>query len=61
MARKTKQPTTEFKCRQCALSLDWCDEALDGHLILCRCEHYHEGRYYHFLSDRACNHFKLRT
>lgn len=61
--RNTKQEIaekTKLTCRECAHSTDWAGRALDGHLILCKCKYYKDGKFFGFLSTRQCAHFKLR-
>lgn len=66
MARKkilseAKNAFPDKKCRDCANSYDWHSEAIDGHLILCRCKHRKEGgKYCVFLRDPACELFVQR-
>lgn len=55
-----RQPQKLYHCSDCQNSYDWRSEALDGHLILCRCKHYTEGRWCKFLSDYQCAHFIKR-
>lgn len=63
-AKNSQISQSNKTCRDCAHSYDWHSEALDGHLILCRCpldtktEH---GKWCKFLNDRQCEHFKQRT
>lgn len=68
---KTKRTTpkraikneAQFRCRDCAHSYDWCNKALDGHLILCRCKFDKKsghGKWCKFLSDPQCEHFQRR-
>ena len=54
------QEKPKYQCRHCRHSYDWCSRALDGHLILCRCPFYKEGKWCKFLSDRQCEHFIKR-
>ncbi len=64
MARKktTAKQVTKYRCRDCANSYDWHSEALDGHLILCRCPHKMEGgKFCIFLNDPQCDKFVLRN
>ena len=61
--RRARQVTEkpQYRCRDCANSYDWHSEAVDGHLILCRCPYKQEGgKFCIFLKDTACEHFKLR-
>jgi len=61
--RRVRQVTekSKYRCRDCANSYDWHSEAVDGHLILCRCPYKQEGgKFCIFLKDPACEHFKLR-
>ena len=60
---KAAQESSPYKCRDCRLSYDWHNKALDGHLILCRCPHdvkSEHGRWCKFLSDAACPQFEKR-
>lgn len=50
----------DHRCKQCQHSYEWQNEAVDGHLILCRCQHYNGGKYLKFLNDFACEHFLER-
>lgn len=50
----------DHRCRECGHSYDWSDRAVDGHLILCRCQHYNHGKYCKFLNDYACEHYTPR-
>lgn len=65
-ARKPKAKAAQespYKCRDCCLSYDWHSKALDGHLILCRCDKDAKsgfGRWCKFLSDHACPEFIKR-
>lgn len=47
-----KKEVILHKCRECENATDWQSEALDGHLILCRCK-YH--KYLRFLDLNGCN------
>lgn len=64
--RKPKAKTAQespYKCRDCRLSYDWHSKALDGHLILCRCDKDAKsefGKWCKFLSDPACPQFIKR-
>ena len=61
--RRARQVTEkpQYRCRDCANSYDWHSEAVDGHLILCRCPYKQEGgKFCIFLEDPQCEHFKLR-
>lgn len=66
MARKTTKKPQEkpkFRCKDCIHSYDWHNEALDGHLILCRCKHdakSEHGKWCKFLSDCQCERFIKR-
>lgn len=58
---KTEQP--QYSCRDCNHSYDWHSEALDGHMILCRCPNDKRtefGKWCKFLKDPQCNHFSKR-
>lgn len=60
---KAAQESSPYKCRDCQFSYDWQNQALDGHLILCRCDKDAKsgfGKFCKFLSDRACPEFKQR-
>lgn len=62
--RRTKPEPPKRHCRDCAHSYDWHNKALDGHLILCRCDldaKSQFGKFCKFLSDPECDHFKPRT
>lgn len=60
--QKIKQSVAKvkYRCRDCANSYDWQNKALDGHLILCRCQYKQGGKFCIFLSSPQCEHFKLR-
>lgn len=66
--RKTDTPQKvkelpKYRCRDCAHSYGWCDKALDGRMILCRCpydEKTGRGKWCKFLSDYPCEHFEKR-
>lgn len=61
--RKKKTSSAEkpqYTCKDCKNSYGWCSKALDGHLILCRCKYYTNGRWCKFLHDRQCEHFIKR-
>ena len=60
MARAIKAKAAEniYTCRECSHSFDWCHKSVDNHLICCRCDF---KKFYHFLSDKSCANFKLRT
>lgn len=60
---KAAQESSPYKCRDCRLSYDWHNKALDGHLILCRCKQDAKsefGKWCKFLSDPACPQFIKR-
>lgn len=60
-AEKRNSALSDKKCRDCALSYDWHNKAIDGHLILCRCPHKQQGgKFCIFLSDPACELFQPR-
>lgn len=45
-------------CADCERSYDWHSEAIDGHLILCRCPLKKKGgQFCVFLKDPACDNF----
>lgn len=58
--RKIQREKPKHFCKECGLSYDWHSEALDGHLILCRCPHYEGGKWCKFLNDHSCGHFTPR-
>lgn len=62
--KQKKQPEAPKRhCRDCAHSFDWQNEAIDGHLILCRCPHDAKskfGKFCKFLNDPQCEQFKQR-
>jgi hypothetical protein len=62
--KKEQQERPKRYCQDCAHSYDWHSQALDGHLILCRCkldEKTDHGKWCKFLSDIECRLFKPRT
>ncbi len=58
---KKRDTTNLFKCKDCKHSYDWQSKALDGHLILCRCQYYSDGKWCKFLHDWQCDKFVKRT
>lgn len=63
MAKRKVVELPKYRCRDCVHSYDWHSEALDGHLILCRCpkdEKTKYGKWSKFLSDPSCKHFIKR-
>ena len=59
--KKPEQP--KYHCSDCRHSYDWHSEAIDGHLILCRCpldEGTKHGKWCKFLKDPQCENFILR-
>lgn len=59
MAKK-KQPITvaQFHCSDCAHHYNECSPAQDGHMILCYCKHFKDGKWAQFLNSPACDRFK---
>lgn len=61
---KNRQNTLYDKtCKDCGNSYDWQSKALDGHLILCRCQldtKTEHGKWCKFLKDHACKQFIQR-
>lgn len=60
-AEKRNYDTSGERCRDCTMSYDWHDKALDGHLIFCRCDVDEQskcGKFSKFLSDPACEKFQ---
>ena len=61
--RNAKNVAQQFAgkfCRDCAHAKEWHSQALDGHMILCKCIHHKEGKWSQFLSAPACMHFVQR-
>ena len=51
---------SQYQCRDCAHHYDENSQALDGHMILCRCPFSPDGYKYIFMKDPACDHFKMK-
>ena len=64
MARQrkiAKNDISRYHCSDCKHSYDWHSKALDGHLILCRCRFYSDGKWCKLLNDWQCEKFDKRT
>lgn len=61
MARKKVIKKEERHCcGECGNAYDFHSPALDGTPTLCRCQYYTEGKFCRIVSERACEHFKIR-
>lgn len=61
--RNAKNLDSQFAgkfCRDCAHAKDWHSQALDGHMIFCKCIYHTDGKWSQFLHAPACLHFVQR-
>lgn len=60
-AKPAEEAGTAYTCNDCKHAYDRHSQALDGHMILCRCKHdakSEHGKWCKFTRDRACSEFK---